>query len=172
MPHGLKVLAEEPDVDSIVMVSDSRDDSPMVPTQYTQYLAETAQQTTKPCYFMNTRPGLFRQEFADSLRSAGVPTIGGTRQGLGAIDRLARWSAPRLESLAEPPPTARVAAYLDNRNRQRSHINEADSKKLLGEAGPAGDSGKGRDLSRGGTGCRPECRVSGGAQGGVRHYPA
>ena len=83
IPHGLKVLEDEPDVDSIVMVSDSRDDSPMVPTQYTQYLAETARRTAKPCFFMNTRPGLFRQEFADALRAAGVPTIGGARQGLG-----------------------------------------------------------------------------------------
>ena len=135
MPHGLKVLADEPDVDSIVMVSDSRDDSPMVPTQYSQYLAEAAQQTTKPCYFMNTRPGLFRQEFADALRASGIPTIGGTRQGLGAVDRLARWSMPRPEFLPEPPSTARVAAYLGKRNRRPAHINEADSKKLLGEAG-------------------------------------
>ena len=135
MPHGLKVLTDEPDVDSIVMVSDSRDDSPMVPTRYTQYLAEAAQRTTKPCYFMNTRPGLFRTEFADALRASGVPTIGGTRQGLGAIDRLARWSVPCLDALPEPPPTARVAAWLGRRNRPRSHINEVDSRKLLGEAG-------------------------------------
>ena len=113
IPHGLKVLEDEPDVDSIVMVSDSRDDSPMVPTQYTQYLAETARRTAKPCFFMNTRPGLFRQEFADALRVAGVPTIGGARQGLGAVDRLARWSMPGFDPLPEPPPTGRVAALLE-----------------------------------------------------------
>ncbi len=135
IPHGLKVLEDEPDVDSIVLVSDSRDDSPMVPTQYTQYLAETAQRTTKPCYFMNTRPGLFRQEFADALHVAGVPTIGGARQGLGAVDRLARWSMPQFDLLPEPPPTARVAACLRNGNPQRSLINEVDAKRLLGEAG-------------------------------------
>ncbi len=135
IPHGLKVLDDEPDVDSIVMVSDSRDDSPMVPTQYTQYLAETARRTAKPCFFMNTRPGLFRQEFADALRAAGVPTIGGARQGLGAVDRLARWSVPRPELLPEPPPGARVASFLANGNRRRSHLNEVDSKRLLREAG-------------------------------------
>jgi len=135
MPHALEVLVAEPDVDSIVMVSDSRDDSPMVPTQYTQYLAETAQRTTKPCYFMNTRPGLFRQEFADALRAVGVPTIGGARQGLGAVDRLARWAMPQFDPLPEPPPTARIAACLRNGNRERAHINEVDAKKLLGEAG-------------------------------------
>ena len=135
MPHGLKVLADEPDVDSIVMVSDSRDDSPMAPTRYTQHLAQAAQQTPKPCYFMNTRPGLFRTEFADALRASGIPTIGGTRQGLGAVDRLARWSVPRPAFLPEPRSTDGVAAYLDKRNRRRSHINEVDSRKLLGEAG-------------------------------------
>ncbi len=135
IPHGLKVLEDEPDVDSIVMVSDSRDDSPMVPTQYTQYLAETARRTAKPCFFMNTRPGLFRQEFADALRAAGVPTIGGARQGLGAVDRLARWSVPRPELLPEPPPSARVASFLAKGNRRRSHLNEVDSKRLLREAG-------------------------------------
>ena len=135
IPHGLKVLEDEPDVDSIVMVSDSRDDSPMVPTQYTQYLAETARRTAKPCFYMNTRPGLFRQEFADALRTAGVPTIGGARQGLGAVDRLARWSMPSFDPLPEPPPTERITAWLSNGKRQRSHINEVDAKKLLGEAG-------------------------------------
>ena len=135
IPHGLKVLEDEPDVDSIVMVSDSRDDSPMVPTQYTQYLAETARRTAKPCYFMNTRPGLFRQEFADALRLAGVPTIGGARQGLGAVDRLARWSMPGFDPLPEPSPTARVAGWLGNGKPRRSRIHEVDAKKLLGEAG-------------------------------------
>lgn len=135
IPHGLKVLADEPDVDSIVMVSDSRDDSPMVPTQYTQYLAETARRTTKPCFFMNTRPGLFRQEFADALRAAGVPTIGGARQGLGAVDRLARWSMPGFDPLPEPRQSTRVAACLRNGKRHRAHINEVDAKKLLGQAG-------------------------------------
>lgn len=135
IPHGLKVLEDEPDVDSIVMVSDSRDDSPMVPTRYTQYLAETARRTAKPCFFMNTRPGLFRQEFADALRQAGVPTIGGARQGLGAVDRLARWSVPGAEFLPEPPPSTRVASFLANGNRQRSHLNEVDSKRLLRQAG-------------------------------------
>lgn len=135
IPHGLKVLEDEPDVDSIVMVSDSRDDSPMVPTQYTQYLAETAGRTAKPCFFMNTRPGLFRQEFADALRAAGVPTIGGARQGLGAVDRLARWSVPRPEILPEPPSAARVASFLANGNRGHATISEVDSKRLLREAG-------------------------------------
>jgi len=135
MPHGLKVLADEPAINSIVLVSDTRDDSPMMPTQYTQYLADASQTTGKACYFMNTRPGLFRQEFADALRTQGIATIGGTRQGLGAIDRLARWGAPRAAHRPEPPSAGRVAEFLSGGRGRRSSVNEVDAKRLLGEAG-------------------------------------
>ena len=135
MPHGLKVLADEPNIHSIVMVSDTRDDSPMVPTQYTPYLAEAAKSCDKPCFFMNTRSGLFRQEFADSLRSSGIATIGGTRQGLGAIDRLARWSEPLAAPRPDQTATGRIAALLAGSDRDRASLNEIDAKSLLGEAG-------------------------------------
>jgi len=135
MPHGLKVLVDEPDIDSIVMVSDTRDDSPMVPTQYTPYLAEAAQSCHKPCFFMNTRPGLFRQEFADALRLSGIATIGGTRQGLGAIDRLARWSAPIAAPRPVQPSRGSVAELLANSDSHRASLNEVDAKSLLGDAG-------------------------------------
>jgi acyl-CoA synthetase (NDP forming) len=135
MPHGLKVLADEPNIHSIVMVSDTRDDSPMVPTQYTPYLAEMSRNCDKPCFFMNTRPGLFRQEFADALRSAGIATIGGTRQGLGAIDRLARWSASLAAPRPDQPSTGRIAALLAKSGTDRASLNEIDAKSLLGEAG-------------------------------------
>jgi acyl-CoA synthetase (NDP forming) len=135
MPHGLKVLADEPGIDSIVMVSDTRDDSPMVPTQYTPYLTAVARTTSKPCYFMNTRPGLFRQEFADALRSSGIATIGGTRQGLGAIDRLARWSAPVAGARLEQQTTGRIAGLLAESPTVRASLNEIDAKSLLGQAG-------------------------------------
>lgn len=135
MPHGLKVLAEEPNVDSIVMVSDTRDDSPMIPTQYTPYLADIAQSCEKPCFFMNTRPGLFRQDFTDALREAGIATIGGARQGLGAIDRLARWSEPMAPARPEPAPTHAIAELLAKGDLNRAMLNEVDTKSLLGAVG-------------------------------------
>ncbi len=135
MPHGLNVLANEPDIDAVVMVSDTRDDSPMMPTQYTPYLADVAKSTTKPCYFMNTRPGLFRLEFANALRDSGIAVIGGTRQGLGAIDRLARWSMPLPAARPDPPETMRLDAILANSDRDRQSVNEADATLLLGGAG-------------------------------------
>ena len=135
MPHGLKVLVDEPAIDSIVMLSDSRDDSPMVPTQYTPYLAEAAQSCSKPCFLMNSRPGLFRQEFVDALRSSGIATIGGTRQGLGAIDRLARWSLPLAPLRPEKPSAGKVTESLVKNGAARASLNEVDAKLLLGEAG-------------------------------------
>ena len=135
MPHGLNVLVNEPDIDAVVMLTDTRDDSPMMPTQYTPYLAEAAKSTTKPCYFMNTRPGLFRLEFANALRESGIAVIGGTRQGLGAIDRLARWSMPLPAARPDPPETGRLAAMLAKSGRNRKSVNEADAKALLGAAG-------------------------------------
>jgi acyl-CoA synthetase (NDP forming) len=117
------------------MLSDSRDDSPMVPTQYTPYLAEAAQSCTKPCFLMTSRPGLFRQEFADALRSSGIATIGGARQGLGAIDRLARWAAPLPAPREEHPSTRRVAALVAKSGAGRASLNEVDAKSLLGETG-------------------------------------
>lgn len=135
MPHGLSVLINEPDIDAVVMLSDTRDDSPMAPTQYTPYLAEAARSTTKPCYFMNTRPGLFRLEFANALREAGVAVIGGARQGLGAIDRLAKWSAPLPAPRPAPSATGHIAALLAKAGRDRRSVHEADAKDLLGAAG-------------------------------------
>ncbi len=131
MPHGLGVLAGASDIDAVVMVSDTNDNSPMAPSQYTSYLADIAGATTKPCYLMSTRPGLFRKEFADSLRESGVAVIGGTRQGLGAIDRLARWSRPRPMARPAPDKTGRLAAMIEHANGKRQSINEVDTKTLL-----------------------------------------
>jgi acyl-CoA synthetase (NDP forming) len=84
---------------------------------------------------MNTRPGLFRLEFADALRELGIAVIGGTRQGLGAIDRLGRWAMPLPAARPEPPVTRRLAAMLAKSDGSRQSVNEADAKALLGAAG-------------------------------------
>ena len=62
---------------------------------------------------MTTRSGIFRRDVLAFLREQGIPVIGGTRQGLGAIDRLARWSespAPSRTSATRIP--GRLAALL------------------------------------------------------------
>src|SRR5262247_489488 len=59
---------------------------------YARILAEGAAHQPKPFYYMTTRSGIFRRDVLAFLREHGIPVVGGTRQGLGAIDRLARWS--------------------------------------------------------------------------------
>lgn len=133
LPHGLKVLAAEPGLDAVVMASDTRDGQVMAPTQYQTYLIETAETTDKPCYFMSTRSGLFRQDYVAQFRAAGLVQIGGTRQGLGAIRRLGEWM--------QGPPPARPAPAAARGNLAallkpgRKTVNEYDAKRLFADLG-------------------------------------
>jgi acetate---CoA ligase (ADP-forming) len=96
-PHAFKVLDRTPSADVIVFCGDSCDGQPMGRTErplaYTKIVLEAAQASSKPHYVMNTRPGLMLREQMDLLRKHGIAMIGGSRQGLGAIDKLARYHA-------------------------------------------------------------------------------
>ncbi|HYB43547.1 MAG TPA: acetate--CoA ligase family protein, partial [Candidatus Methylomirabilis sp.] len=138
-PHALGVLGRDPGCDAVAMCSDSCDDQPIgTPSrllEYARILAEAAGGSTKPFYFMTTRSGVFRRDQVAVLREHGIPVIGGTRQGLGAVDRLARWAAPL-------PPPRRVAAGRAGAGltdllarRHRDTVNEHDAKRLLAGAG-------------------------------------
>src|SRR6185436_3268820 len=85
-------------IDAIAFCSDSFDDAPMGRADralgYSRLLAAAAERSAKPHYQMNMRPGVMRREQVRFLAEHGIATIGGTRQGLGAIDLLARWAAP------------------------------------------------------------------------------
>ena len=133
LPGALAIMAEEPGVDSVVFTSDTFDDQPMIPTNYAPMVLEAAQASSKPHFFFNTRPGIFRQENADLLAGSGVAVVGGLRQGLGAIDKLGRWAIARTRPLEQ----ARLTAYPDlaQAGRGRSSIHEGDAKRLLAAAG-------------------------------------
>jgi len=138
-PHALKVLDQTPTADVVVMCNDSCDGQPMGRAErtleYTKILLAAAKASSKPHYAMNTRPGLMLREQINLLREHGIPLIGGSRQGLGAIDKLARY--------LEPPPARRapavagpsVATYLKSDTRRT--INEFDAKRLLAQHGIA-----------------------------------
>src|SRR5215470_10648135 len=136
-PHALSVLGADPDYDAVVQCSDTCDDQPMGSWEriltYVRSLTDAAAKSSKPCYFMTTRSGVFHRDLITFLRQHGIPLVGGTRQGLGAIDRLARWS--------EPTPAPRVGAGKGQaiqtllRGRARRTIHEYDAKRLLGQAG-------------------------------------
>jgi acetate---CoA ligase (ADP-forming) len=138
MPHALATLDAAATIDAIAFCSDSHDEAPMGRADralgYGRLLAAAAATSSKPHYLMNMRPGVMRREQVDDLARLGIATIGGTRQGLGAIDRLARWAEP-----PRPPRSARHAAgrsivsLLDG--GPRATIHEHDAKRLLADHG-------------------------------------
>ena len=136
-PHALRVLGSDPHTDAVALCSDSFDDQPIGTTsrmlEYARLLAAGAKTSVKPFYFMTMRAGVFRRDQADFLREHGIALIGGTRQGLGAVDRLARWSEPLRPLRARTAPAGRVGALLGGGVRPTIH--EGDAKRLLGTAG-------------------------------------
>jgi acyl-CoA synthetase (NDP forming) len=137
MPHALRTLGADPDVDAVVWCTDSADASPMgMPERFMTYarmLADGAHESAKPFYLMGTRPGIFRRDQHEFLSAHGVAMVGGTRQGLRAVDRLATFA---MRPATRRPPRAggpTIAALLAGRTRRTVH--EHDAKRLLAEAG-------------------------------------
>jgi acyl-CoA synthetase (NDP forming) len=138
-PHALKVLDRTPTADVIVFCGDSCDGQPMGRAErtleYTKILLDAAKASGKPHYAMNTRPGLMLRDQIDLLRKHGIAMIGGSRQGLGAIDKLARYLEPLPARRTPAAWGPSIATYL--RGATRRTINEFDAKRLLAEHGIA-----------------------------------
>ena len=94
LPHALRVFDRSPDHDIVVFCRDNCDDqpfeSPEIGRAYLELFERAAASSSKPHYLLHTRPGLMNREQAAHLRQAGISVVGGLREGLGAIDRLAR----------------------------------------------------------------------------------
>jgi acetate---CoA ligase (ADP-forming) len=137
LPHALQVLDRTPSADVIVFCTDNCDGQPMGGAErflgYTKFLVDAASASHKPHYLMNTRPGVMHRDQVNLLRAYGIAMIGGSRQGLGAIDKLARWLRlqPALRAPAAGGPS--VATVLNA--CKRATINEFDAKRLLAEHG-------------------------------------
>ena len=137
--HALRTLGADPGIDAVVWCTDSADGSPMgTPERFMTYarmLIEGAKESTKPFYLMGTRPGIFRRDQHEVLSAHGIALIGGTRQGLRAIDRLARQAAP-LAPLRPTPamPMPGLATMMPGGTARRT-IHEHDAKRLLAGAG-------------------------------------
>src|SRR2546422_2081695 len=143
-PQGLRVLGSDPGNDAIAFCTDGYDDQPMgSPARALDYgkaLMEGAQQSAKPFYLMTTRSGVFRRDVVAFLREHGIAVIGGTRAGLGAVDRLARWSEPLAAPRLSRGGGGGVQAV--QTGRARPAIHEHDAKRLL--AGGGGAVARGR----------------------------
>lgn len=132
LPHALATLAKSDAYDAVVYCLDTHDGQPMVQPdrllEYAQILAEASDRSEKPHYLMNMRPGVMHSPQIELLRRHGVPVIGGTRQGLRAIDRMGR----RAMALARPRPMPQRKPSL---TLGRRSINELESKRLLAAQG-------------------------------------
>jgi acetate---CoA ligase (ADP-forming) len=99
LPHALRVFDASPDHDIIVFCRDNCDDqpfeSPEVGWAYLELFERAAAASNKPHYLLHTRPGVMNREQVAHLRKAGIAVVGGIREGLGAIDRLARQATTR-----------------------------------------------------------------------------
>ena len=94
LPLALRAFDASPHHDIVVFCRDNCDgqpfESPEVGWAYLELFERAAAGSNKPHYLLHTRPGLMNREQVAHLREAGIAVVGGLREGLGAIDRLAR----------------------------------------------------------------------------------
>jgi acetate---CoA ligase (ADP-forming) len=97
LDHALAALQASPDHDCVVFCRDNCADQPMdapeTAMNYLRQFARTAAASDKPHYLLHTRSGFMDRSHVNLLREAGIPVIAGVREGLGAVDKLARWGA-------------------------------------------------------------------------------
>jgi acyl-CoA synthetase (NDP forming) len=134
LPHAMSVVDGSPRIDSVVYCTDTSDDPiigyPSRVFEQVNLLSKAASASSKPYYLMSSRSGVMNRKQIDGMREAGLVVIGGTRAGLGALDRMGRWAAalPPVRKSAAPMHAALA------RERGRT-INEFDAKKLLAAYG-------------------------------------
>ena len=97
LPRALSLLDASPDHDIVVFCRDNCDDQPFenpeLARTYLDLLVRAAARSSKPHYLLHTRSGVMNREQAAQLHAAGIPIVGGIREGLVAVDRLARQTA-------------------------------------------------------------------------------
>jgi acyl-CoA synthetase (NDP forming) len=135
LPHAMSVVDKSPRIDSIVYCADTGNEGqlgdPARVLENVKMLSDAFRKSSKPYYLMSSRPGLMNTLQARALRKQGLVQIGGTRQGLGALDRVGRYMMQR------PPVRTPIAASrlgladLLAAHPQRHVINEFDAKRLL-----------------------------------------
>lgn len=139
VPHALRTLGADPEIDAVVWCTDSADASALgTPERFMTYarmLVEGSRESTKPFYLMGTRPGIFRRDQHELLSAQGIALIGGTRQGLRAIDRLARHAEPLAPLRRSPATSMPTLGTMMPGGTARRTIHEHDAKRLLAAAG-------------------------------------
>lgn len=137
--HAMHTLAASSACDAVVLCLDGADGQPIGnparSLDFARVLAEAADAHPLPHYALSMRPGLVSKAQVDLLAANGIAFVGGARQGLAALDRLARW--------AQPAPSARAQVEMQRGDLAaalaavpgRKTVNEYDAKNLLARAG-------------------------------------
>jgi hypothetical protein len=97
LPHALNLFDASPDHDILVFCRDNSEDapfdSPELVQTYLDLFTRAAAKSKKPHYLLHTRPGIMDRSLVAQLRAQGIAVVGGLREGLSAIDRLARFDS-------------------------------------------------------------------------------
>jgi acyl-CoA synthetase (NDP forming) len=137
LPHAMSVVDRSERIAAVVYCSDTSNDGhighPGRILENVKMLAEQAKTSAKPHYLLSTRPGLMNAVQAKALREHGLVQIGGTRQGLAALDRVGRYMMGRRLPRA-PAHSQRAEALASAKAAQRT-VNEFDAKRLLAAYG-------------------------------------
>ena len=130
IPHALSVVDRSERIDAICYCADTTNDpvigSPARVLENVSMLAKAAGASAKPYYLMSSRSGVMNRKQIDAMRQAGLVVIGGTRAGLGALDRIGRWTI----GLRPVRQAAAPVRAFDAQMRRRT-INEYDAKQIL-----------------------------------------
>ena len=99
LPRALALFDASPEHDIIAFCRDNCDgqpfDTPELARTYLDFFAGAAARSIKPHYLLHTRPGVMDRAQIAYLRTQRIPVVSGLREGLTAIDRIARWAMPR-----------------------------------------------------------------------------
>src|SRR5262249_43894324 len=95
LPHAMSVVDKSDAIAAICYCADTGNEAqlghPGRVLENAKMLIEAFRKSRKPYYLMSSRAGYMNGVQVKALREAGLVQIGGTRQGLGALDRVARY---------------------------------------------------------------------------------
>ena len=94
LPQALSLFDASPDHDIVVFCRDNSEDpafdTPELVRTYIDLFTRAAAHSSKPHYLLHSRPGVMDRALVAQLRERGVAVVSGLREGLSAVDRLAR----------------------------------------------------------------------------------
>ena len=139
LPHAMSVVDKSERIDAVVYCADTSNEGhvghPGRVLENVKMLADAAKSSHKPYYLMSSRPGVMNSQQAKGMRDVGLVQIGGTRQGLGAIDRIGRYMMPQKPFRTSANRSGAQLAALLGAKAGRRTINEYESKQLLSAFG-------------------------------------